>query len=208
MKIITSWDDGSVLDLKVAKLLLKYKLPGIFYIVVNNVGLPDFLSWDDIKWLDKNGFEIGSHTMTHPSDLKMVYDEDLKYEILSSKELLDSALGHPVKSFCYPRGRYDERVMRQVAEAGYLEARTTIVGKIKPPEDKLETHTSVHVYPNRKEYNGKDWVEFAEMMYRGAKEFEDTVFHLWGHSWEVEKYQQWEKLEEFLKMIYEDSTAN
>ena len=27
------------------------------------------------------------------------------------------------------------------------------------------------------------------------------VFHLWGHSWEIEKYGMWEELSDFLKHI-------
>jgi len=34
-----------------------------------------------------------------------------------------------------------------------------------------------------------------------AREKEDAVFHLWGHSWEIEKYDMWKKLEKLLQHI-------
>lgn len=59
-KIETSWDDGSELDLKLAKMLKKYCLPATFY-------LPYMceLNLTQICFLSKD-FEIGSHTLSHP----------------------------------------------------------------------------------------------------------------------------------------------
>lgn len=205
MKIQTSWDDGFKYDLRIAELLRKYNFPGTFYIIIDKIDNDGYLSWDDIKKLDADGFEIGSHSMTHPQDMKLLYDDQLQYEIQTSKEILESALGHNIKSFCYPRGRYDERALRLVAESGYIDARTTIVGNINPPEDELKTNTSVHAFPDRKEYKGLSWTHYGQIQFDRAKEREDSVFHLWGHSWEIEKKNQWETLENFLKYMKENS---
>lgn len=207
MKIKTSWDDGYSYDLRVAKLLIKYNLPGTFYIIIDRVGTEGYLDWEQIKWLDSNKFEIGSHTMSHPQDLKKLYDDELKYEIQTSKEFLETVLGHKIVSFCYPRGRYDERVIRQVVSAGYLEARTTVVGKIEEPVDKMKIDTSVHVF-KRQEYKNLTWSHFGQLMFQDAKELEGSVFHLWGHSWEVERDNQWENLENFFKYIKKNENIN
>jgi len=117
VKITTSWDDGHRLDLKIVDLLRKYKISGTFYIVVDWVDKEGFLTWGQIKELAKMGFSIGSHTITHPPDLKKLHDEELHYETQNSKDMLETALGLPVRSFCYPRGRVNERVRGFVGAA-------------------------------------------------------------------------------------------
>ena len=69
MKILTSWDDGHELDLRVMELLRKYKLPGIFFIPIESWGYSNLEKYKD--------FEIGCHTYTHPSDLKLLNDKQL-----------------------------------------------------------------------------------------------------------------------------------
>ncbi len=114
VKIETSWDDGFTFDFKIVELLKKYNLPGTFYIIVDAIGKEGFLTWEQIKDFDKQGFSIGSHTMTHPNDLKDLFEERLFYEIQNSKDIIEAALGHPISKFCYPRGRYDARVKEMV----------------------------------------------------------------------------------------------
>ena len=71
MRIETSWDDGHELDLRLADLLRKYKLPATFYIntVSEEKREGKDLSEDDIVSLAKD-FEIGGHTVSHPPDMK------------------------------------------------------------------------------------------------------------------------------------------
>ena len=83
------------------------------------------MTWEDIKELDAEGHKIGSHSISHPPDLKMLFDEQLHYEIQNSKDFIETALGHDITSFCYPRGRADERVKTKVKKAGYENARGT-----------------------------------------------------------------------------------
>src|SRR3990167_4362681 len=202
MHFLTSWDDGNILDLKVATLLQKYNLPGTFYIVGDWIGKKDYLTWPDVRELDQAGFEIGSHTMSHPQDLKALYDDQLQYEIQTSKEMIETVLGHPIKSFCYPRGRYDQRVIDQVIKAGYVEARTTkvLVDYLDMGYDKLQTPTTIHVF-ERSEYKDKSWFGLAKLMLDSSK-----YFLLFGHSWEVEKYNQWDRLEEFFDYVKNSNT--
>lgn len=198
MQFEASFDDGFDLDLQIAALLKKYKLPGTFYVILDKVDTDGYLSWPELKDLDKAGFVIGSHTMSHPPDLKRLYDDQLVYELETSKGLLESHLGHEVTKFCYPRGRYDMRVIDAVISAGYTEARTTLVGWTKVI-DKLRKHTSVHVFDTRHEYLGAGWYSYAIDMFNRAR-VEDGVFHLWGHSTEIMKHGQLRALEEFFKI--------
>jgi len=185
----TSWDDGTSQDVRLAILLAKYGLPAVFYIPIDRS-----LDWGAVKGIAEH-FEIGCHTVSHPPDLKRLSDEEQRFEIIESKKMLESALGKSVKKFCYPRGRYDDRSVALVKEAGYEEARTTLV-LYTDVEDNFRKHTTIHVYPNREEYNHRPWLALAKEYLTKAKD-EDSYFHIWGHSAEIDKYGLWQELEEF-----------
>lgn len=196
--IVCSFDDGYKSDLKVAGLLEKYGLPGVFYVVLDWIDKDGFLTWDDIYGLFDRGFEIGSHTVTHPPDLKKLYDEEIHFEVQNSKDMLETA-GFPVKSFCYPRGRADERVKRFVADAGYLEARGTGKLGIIEVKDRLYLPGTIHVF-QREEYEGKLILNFAKETIDKVRQ-EGGYCNMFGHSKEIERDGNWEVLEEILKYV-------
>ena len=190
---ITSWDDGSLFDFRIANLLHRYNFPGIFFIP-NITELSD----DQIEHLDDMGFTIGGHTVNHPPDLKLLEGQQLKDEIVLNKKYLEDVIGKEIKWFCYPKGRYNDETIKELVEAGYKYARTTVSGSTKEIENPYRIKTSVHVYPQNNVYGKPDWEEQAkkllnEVIKRGG------VFHLWGHSWEVDKFNQWKQLESFLR---------
>jgi peptidoglycan/xylan/chitin deacetylase (PgdA/CDA1 family) len=77
------------------------------------------MSWEDLGVLSEQGWEIGSHTRTHPHLTRL--DEDaLHEELLRSREEATSALGVPCTSIAYPYGDVDARVASAARAAGYL----------------------------------------------------------------------------------------
>lgn len=60
----SSWDDGSVYDIKLSELLLKYDQKATFFIPLANMGESDVINPKQIFDLGKN-FEIGAHTVNH-----------------------------------------------------------------------------------------------------------------------------------------------
>jgi peptidoglycan/xylan/chitin deacetylase (PgdA/CDA1 family) len=107
--VTTSWDDGHILDMRLASILKKYGISGTFYVSPKDREfMPEQLLTDEqIKELSKE-FEIGAHTMTHPH-LTDLSDEHALQEIAGSKEYLERLLGKPVTSFCYPAGYYNPK---------------------------------------------------------------------------------------------------
>ena len=194
MEIRSSWDDGKLLDFKLADLLRKYEMPATFYIP-NNCELSN----QEIYRLSSE-FEIGGHTVNHFQDLKKLSDPDLAFEIANNKIYLEKIIGKRIYKFCYPRGRYDKRIMEFVKDADYLEARTTKVFKILKPENSYETGTTIHIF-QRPEYQGVDWLKLAKEYLHIARKADDSIYHLWGHSSEINRDKNWNKLEELLKFI-------
>jgi len=70
------------------------------------------LTWDDLKTLAAQGFELSSHTITHPR-LAVLDDANLDYELEKSREDILDHLGpkHTFTVEC-PFGTEDERVVR------------------------------------------------------------------------------------------------
>jgi peptidoglycan/xylan/chitin deacetylase (PgdA/CDA1 family) len=69
------------------------------------------------------GWEIGSHTCTHPW-LPRLDDARLAAELGDSKRQLAEVLELPIDTLAYPFGAYDERVAEATAAAGYAAAVT------------------------------------------------------------------------------------
>lgn len=80
--------------------------------------------WEHLVAMDRNGVEIGAHTVTHPI-LSKIPGTSLGVEISGSKERLEKELGKKVTSFCYPNGMPDdlnEQVFSAVRDAGFTGA--------------------------------------------------------------------------------------
>ena len=77
------------------------------------------LGWDGLRTLSDAGWEIGSHTVSHPR-LTRIDDERLAAELAESKAELERRLERPCRSLAYPYGDVDERVIAAARDAGYV----------------------------------------------------------------------------------------
>lgn len=127
-------DDGYVSGLEVGvPVLKKYGYPATFFIYTNyvNVGGKS-MSWAQLGQIRDEGFEIGSHTVSHqdlrkkPAKAKFPdYDSWLKDEVDTSKRLLEENLGIRVSTIAYPYGFHNPKVEAATQSAGYDLAFTT-----------------------------------------------------------------------------------
>ena len=76
------------------------------------------LTVEDIKLLAGLGFEIGSHTLTHP-DIVSLSDKKVKEELSASKFILEDITAERVKVISFPFSRVDKRVAALAKEIGY-----------------------------------------------------------------------------------------
>ncbi len=91
---------------------------------------PEFarlMTFEELAELAGDGHEIGSHSMTHCL-MPECDDRALAYEAGESRRILQTRLGLPIESFCYPNGNTDARTAHAVAQAGYRQAVTTAWG--------------------------------------------------------------------------------
>ena len=213
--ITTSWDDGHPLDFKLAKLLSDNKIPGTFYIPLSN-DENEVMSTKDIKNLSNN-FEIGGHTLNHKI-LTSLSEDELENEITNGKESLEKICGE-VQSFAYPKGQYNKKVINAIKKAEFSGARTAELLHTKM-KDKFELHTTVQSVNRVFASKGKQTLkaDSKSLSFRLvtsgaifktwdfiAKKTLDYVlenggiWHLWGHSWEINQNNDWERLSNVLE---------
>jgi Polysaccharide deacetylase len=77
------------------------------------------------------GWELAAHTIHH-LDLTEIGPQQVEEEVAGSRELLRQEYHVPVADFCYPSGRFDEKVIAAVEKAGYVGATTEIPGYAEP----------------------------------------------------------------------------
>ena len=130
--VVISFDDGyrSVAEAAWPH-LQRRSWPGVLNLTVKNLHVSGGLSQYKVRRLLADGWELASHTLTHP-DLPSLGASALTHEVSRSRAVLRARFGVPVDFFCYPAGRYDARVIRAVRRAGYLGATTTLEGLARP----------------------------------------------------------------------------
>lgn len=89
------------------------------------------LTWAQLRRLADAGWEIGSHTCTHPR-LTRLEDDQLAQELRESRAACESALRRPCRSLAYPYGDVDGRVVAAAAAAGYEAAAIETPGPPNP----------------------------------------------------------------------------
>lgn len=126
--IVITVDDGFRSTFTIGLPALRaHAWPGVLNLAGSHLDVPWGLTEYRMRELLRAGWEIGSHTLTHP-DLTHVSDGRLDREVAGSKRALERRFGVAVDFFCYPSGRYDARVVAAVRRAGYLGATTTTEG--------------------------------------------------------------------------------
>lgn len=225
--VTTSWDDGHKLDLKLAKLLKKYGIKGTFYISPKNREFrkEDLLSDQEIIKISRD-FEVGAHTMTHPR-LTKISEREAFNEIIDSKKYLENLIGEEVRCFCYPGGKYNKRIIELVRRAGFYYSRTTEKFEFHPAKNFLSSGTALEVHRNSlltlpidslrilkfSEFNLVEFFKSFHWEYLAKKildyiEKHGGVYHLWGHSWVIERGNTWENVERVLSYISKKINVN
>lgn len=218
--VTTSWDDGHPLDLRIADLLARYGLTGTFYIP-RNVGWPTMTAGEICQLGSR--FEVGAHTLDHTA-LNRAADGEALRQLSGSRAWIEDVTGKPCRVFCFPAGKYRRAQLPLVRGAGYLSARTIEFLSTDLPrrvEGLALIPTTVQAYPHSPVAYAKnalkrwslvnlfrtgallsrrDWQKLAgKLLERTLRH--GGVFHLWGHSWEIEQEHQWDRLEKLLATI-------
>lgn len=208
-KLLTfSYDDGVTQDKRLVKIFNKYGLKATFNINSELLGTPGYLRRENM-WIGHNkiepeeaaliykGHEVAVHTLTHPH-LPELGDDEVVRQIEEDRVNLERLTKQKVEGMAYPGGgpTHDDRVVDLIRNRTKMRyCRTTISSySFDVQKDLLQFKPTVY------------HLEFDKMMELGEKFLSlngDTVqiFYIWGHSYEFDYYDTWDRFEQFCKMM-------
>lgn len=126
--VVMTFDDGNRSFYDIAlPILKKYGYKAALFVYTDSIGRSkDTLTWNQLKQIKAEGFEIGSHGLSHMDLTKRSADEDgetyfarIKKEIFLSKKIIDQKLDQDTKYFAFPFGGYNPRILQWTEQAGY-----------------------------------------------------------------------------------------
>lgn len=125
--VVFTVDDGyrSVYD-KAYKIFKKYNVPFCIFLQVGAVGYPDYLTWEMIYEMLKNGVEFGNHSFGHPDFpsfvSKMGEEQMLEYfksDLQRAQQVFKEKTGRTLNYYAYPYGHYIPQMIDILKEEGF-----------------------------------------------------------------------------------------
>jgi len=217
IKFSFSWDDGSIYDLKLAELMNKYAVKATFFIPAKNLEQP-YISKHDILELS-NSMDIGGHTYNHVYLTQIPFNQ-VENEIKNGKNYIEDIIQKEMDFFCYPGGFYNNEISA-ITQKYFKKSRTADTMRFTPQLNQFNVDTAFHFY-NRgiksilKNTFRNDKIlipsifdclslntfkSYKNILEKLSKKDENLNIHIWGHGWEIEQFDLWHELEEFLKYI-------
>lgn len=130
-KIIFTFDDGTVGDLVAEQILTTNNQRAVSFITISWLNYTNFMTLDDLRRLQSLGWDISSHTMTHPN-LTALDENNLTIELNNSYDwLVNNGFQKSAGFFAYPFGVYNNKVVEKAMQR-YMLARTV--------EDGIQPH--------------------------------------------------------------------
>jgi peptidoglycan/xylan/chitin deacetylase (PgdA/CDA1 family) len=124
------------------------------------------MSWEDLGCLQQAGWEVGSHTRTHPR-LTSLDDKEMRDELAESRREIAANLSAPCETVAYPYGDVDERVADAAQSAGYL-AGAALASELRA--------RGPQQWPRVGIYNGDQMWRFRLKISRGTRRLRASVF--------------------------------
>ena len=130
--VVLTFDDGYHSFRDYAYPVLKeLGFPATLFVYTDYVGASrNALSWDDLKTLAAEGFEVQAHSKTHGDLRRAVGETDAQYtrrmqaELAEPLRLFQRQLGREVPFLAFPYGRADDPLLARVRAQGYVAAFT------------------------------------------------------------------------------------
>jgi peptidoglycan/xylan/chitin deacetylase (PgdA/CDA1 family) len=148
--LAVTFDDGYRDNRRAANELLRRAMPACFFIATEFIGsdrvpwwdaeagiASEWMSWDEVRSLRDDGFELGAHTKNHV-DLGVVFGEEALEEITGSARRLAAETGIRINHFSYPYGRphqITEENRDIVRDAGFVCCPSAYGGTVRKGND-------------------------------------------------------------------------
>ena len=209
-KILTfSYDDGVTQDIRFIKLLDKYGMKGTFNLNSQFLGNGGYLDREgkrvdhikskpeDVRFVYE-GHEVAAHTLTHPFLPDLAQDEVIR-QVEEDRLKLSELCGYEVIGMAYPCGgmNFNDFVSETVeAHTGVQYARTIISNHSFDLQENL-----YQFKPTVYHHGEMDLMFELGQRFLDLKTDETKIFYVWGHTYEFDIHDSWNRMEEFLEMM-------
>jgi len=128
--IMLTFDDGYADAYDVVMPALKaYGMTGVFFVTVNLVGTPGYISRAQVRALADAGMDVESHAMDHVSMIWATTNQI--YQMCKAREFLSAWTGTDVRHFAYPSGEFNDFSGAALKSCGYLSGYKKAGGSIQ-----------------------------------------------------------------------------
>jgi peptidoglycan/xylan/chitin deacetylase (PgdA/CDA1 family) len=137
--ILLTFDDGYIDAYTNAFPILKeFGFTGTFFVITSraNSNAPGYFNWDQAREMVQGGMYVQIHSASH-YDMRNRNHDWLVAEIVAPTHDIESHTGVRPKYFCYPSGKYDNAVIKELRAAGYIGAFTTSDGTYEVSDNML-----------------------------------------------------------------------
>lgn len=184
-----SYDDGRNFDVRLARLFDLHGIKGTFHLNGGKLDTERYLTSDEVKTVLAR-HEVSCHSLSHPF-LERIPTNEVIYEMLEDRKVLEPICGYPVRGMSYPFGTYSAKLIEQLRMLGMRYSRTTkATEKFSVPEDFMEWHPTCH-------HTSPRLFELLEKF--KAYTYPMPLFYVWGHSYEFDRDDNWEMIEKFCR---------
>lgn len=211
-----SFDDGTQQDLRIIELLKKYNIKCTFFVntglcgvswdwVANQVHKPGLshlrFTEEELKSGIYNGFDVEGHSLSHGALNGWVgTPEKITDEVQTDMDNIYGFTGIKPCGFSYPGGQSDsntEAVRQILLDTTDVRFARTIqsTAKFDLPENFMEWNPTTGLVDH-------NIISYAKKFIKAECDH-DMLFYLWGHGYELDGYDYWDKFEEFLKLLSE-----
>lgn len=184
-----SFDDGKLADIRLAELFKKYGIKATFHYNSANIGKESYVTADDVRKIGEY-HEVSCHGQTHAFLDKIPASFAVK-EILEDKQALEDITGGLVRGLSYPYGTYTNEVLTLLPMLGIEYSRTiNNTNSCYLPDNFLEWNPTCHQSHD------------IDKMWNKLMKFNKHIrlLYIWGHSYEFDRDNTWERMENFCKM--------
>lgn len=199
-----SYDDGIEQDRRLVEIFNKYGMKATFNL---NTGIQTPESNFEIEGVYINrmkqegleelyrGHEIATHGLTHAAPTGMT-KEQLDKEFLTDMSNIERIYGTYPVGMAYAYGCVDDEVVKYLKSIGIKYGRTVEAShSFEIPKEPLKLKATCH-------HDDDMLFELAEKFLKAEpKENEQMLFYVWGHSYEFDVNNNWDRIEEFCKMM-------
>ena len=197
-----SYDDGDAADIRLIDIFRKHGMKGTFNLnsgVMGAVGKLTRVTAEDAPGIyTEDVCEVACHALTH-AVLKGDNPIEVWNQVLQDRINLEKIFNRQIHGLAYPYGSYDDTVVDILKNAGIYYARTTEpIKRFTLSDDWLRMPVTCH-------HGNPELMAHADKFLASKVQHSPRVFFVWGHSFEFNKYSNWNLIEDFCeKMAFKD----